>query len=323
VLRLFGFLVLGLLGAGGLLFLDFNRVIQDASAAEAPPPTFQDYLGTVPEKLASLAGSARSPAPVLDLPEMMPRAPEGWTMRPVAADDIDGFLPRSGEKGDPEMVALVKSVAGTRVERGAEVAVQTYERGERRVVFQLVRLPDSLFTDPAAFDRRHDLQIAAAAPRGRPFLTVRGLDVTESFLGDGIRARFFSAHVGAQIEVRVLASRRLKDTDLVPFFETLNVQAMNAAVIDRQPGLGEVPVLVLGSALSEADLAAYEADRAARADLAIERAQEMRAQAEAEVAAATGAAGVAPAGDANPLSTECRKDSGGIKRCSVTSGGDG
>jgi hypothetical protein len=152
---------------------------------------------------------------------------------------------------------------------------------------------------------------------------VRGLDVTEEFPGEGIRARYFSADVGAQIQVQVLASRRLKDADLVPFFETLNVQAMNAAVVDRQPGLGEVPVMVLGSALNETDLAAFEADRAARADVAVQRARAERDMAHAELAAATEADGSAPAGEAKPPSTECRKDSGGIKRCKVTSGADG
>jgi hypothetical protein len=237
-------------------------------------------------------------------------------MRPVADADIEGFLPRSGTDADAAMVDLVKAAASPKAGYGATVAVQAYERGERRVVIQLVRLPDNIFTDPALAHRRHDLQVAAAEVRGRPFLTVRGLEVTEESLGDGMRARYFSADVGAQIQIRVLGSRKLKDADLVPFFETLNVTAMNAAVVDRQPGLGEVPVLVLGSALSEADLAAYEADRAARAALDLQRADEMRAM--AELAAKT-----APAKTASPVSTECRNGPGGVKRCSITTEADG
>jgi hypothetical protein len=321
VLRLFGFLVLGLVGAGGILFLDFQRVVQEASAAEAPPPSFQTYLETVPTKLASLTEAAQPATPGLELAQMLPRAPEGWTMRPLADGDLEGFLPKGREKGDPDKVAKVKAATSSRVERGATVAIQAYERGERRVVVQLVRLPDEIFTDPGASDRRYDLQIAAAELRGRPFLTVRGMDVTEEFLGDGMRARFFSASVGAQIQVRVLASRRLKDGDLVPFFQTLNVEAMNDAVIDRQPGLGAVPVLVLGSALSEADLSAYEADRAARAEMAVQRARDLRDMARAELAATADATEAIPAGEAKPLSSECKKDSGGIKRCSVATGG--
>jgi hypothetical protein len=185
------------------------------------------------------------------------------------------------------------------------------------VVIKLVRLPDDIFTSLEAADRRHDLQVQAAELRGRPFLTVRGLDVTEEFLGEGLRARYFTANVGAQIQVQVLASRRLTDEDLVPFFETLNVKAMSAAVVDRQPGLGEVPVLVLASALGEADLAAYEADRSARVESAIRRAGELRALAKAELAVSADAA---PAVTGKPMSTECRKVDG-VKRCTVTTGG--
>lgn len=317
--RLFGFLVLVLIGAGGILFVDFNRVVQEASAAESEPPSFQAYLETVPQKLGSLTELARTAPRALDLPDMMPRPPEGWTMRELAdgkGGDIEGFLPRSGDKGAADGIKLVKAVASKRVEDGATVAIQTYERGDRRVVIQLVRLPDGIFTLPEA-DRRHDLQVQAAELRGRPYLTVRGLDVTEEFLGEGLRARYFTASVGAQIQIRVLASRRLTDEDLVPFFAALPVQAMNAAVVDRQPGLGEVPVLVLASALGEADLAAYEADRATRAASAIQSAAEVHDLAKADLAVSAEAA---PASAGKPAATECRKEDG-VKRCRVTTGG--
>jgi hypothetical protein len=311
VLRLFGILVLGLVGAGGILFVDFQRVVKEASAAEAPPPSFQTYLETVPTKLASLTEAARPSSPMLDLSQMLPRAPEGWTMRPLEDADLEGFLPRGRETGDPDMVEKVQAAASSQVERGATVAIQAYERGERRVVVQLIRLPDEIFTDPGQSARRYDLQVQAAELRGRPFLTVRGLDVTEELLGDEMRARYFSASVGAQIQVRVLASRRLKDGEIARFFETLNVAAMNAAVIDRQPGLGAVPVLVLGSALSEADLSAYEADRATRAAMAVQRARDLRDMAQAELAA----------DGAKPLSPDCKTESGSINPCSVATGG--
>jgi hypothetical protein len=317
VSRLFGFLVLVLIGAGGILFVDFNRVVQEASAAESEPPSFQAYLETVPQKIGALTEMARTGPRALDLADMLPRPPEGWTMRPLAegkGGDLEGFLPRSGEKSEADGVELVKAVGSSRVEDGATVAIQAYERGERRVVIQLVRLPDDIFTSPKAADRRHDLQVKAAELRGRPFLTVRGLDVAEEVLGEELRARYFTADVGAQIQIRVLASRRLTDENIVPFFETLNVKAMNAAVVDREPGLGEIPVLVVGSALGEADLAAYEADRAARTESAIRRAAELRAVAKAELAVA------AQAGAGKPVSTECRKVDG-VKRCTVTTGG--
>lgn len=323
-MRVFGFLVLLLIGAGAIMFVDFNRTVNAASASDAEPPGFQAYLATVPEKLATLTTWATATATVQPLDSMMPRPPEGWTMRPLAEGDadIEGFLPRSGDNADAASIDLVKAAASTRVEQGATVAIQAYERGERRVIIQLIRLPDSIFTELAAFDRRHELQVQAAALRGRPFMTVRGLDVTEEFLGEGMRVRTFRATVGAQLQLRVLASRRLGDDDLVPFFETLDVAAMNAAVVDRQPGLGEVPVLVLGSALNEEDLADYEADRAARAASAIQRANDLRDEALAELAATATDVDARPADkpQPSPTKTECRTESG-IRRCSVTTGG--
>lgn len=321
MLRLFGFLVLALLGAGGILLIDFNRLVQEAAAAESEPPSFQDYLESVPEKIVSLTASTRPATRTVSLADMMPPAPEGWTARPLAegnGGDIEGFLPRAGREGDAGGVELVKAAASTRVEAGATVAIQAYERGERRVVIQLVRLPDAIFANLDAADRRYEAQVHAAELRGRPFLSIRGLDVTEEFLGDGLRARYFTAAVGAQIKLRVLASRRLTDDDLVPFFEYLPVQAMNAAVVDGQPGLGEIPVLVLASALSETDRTAFEADRAARASDAISRARVARDMAKAELAATAEAAPGDPAQSAAP---ECKTGAGGIKRCSLGPGG--
>jgi hypothetical protein len=321
VLRLFGILVLALIGTGGFLLIDFNRLVQNAAAAETEPPSFRDYLDSVPEKLVSLAGSSRSANRTLSLSDMMPPAPEGWTSRPLSegeGGDVESFLPRSGKDGDGTGIELVKAAASTRVEAGATVAIQAYERGERRVVIQIVRLPDSIFTDLAAADRRYEAQVQAAELRGRPFLSIRGLDVSEEFLGEGLRARYFTASVGAQIQIRVLASSRLKDADLVPFFQTLPVRAMNANVVDRRPGMGEIPVLVLASALSESDRAALEADRAARASDAISRARETWDMAKTELAAKTGAIAEETA---RPAPAECKIGAGGIKRCGVGIGG--
>jgi hypothetical protein len=322
VLRLFGFLVLALVGASGILFLDFNRAVQQASAADEPPPSFEAYLETVPKKLAALTRSARAGGTALSLAEMLPRVPEGWTMRPLEDGDIQSFLPRAGDAGDPAAAERVQAVGSLQVEDGATVAIQAYERGERRVVIQLIRLPDSIFRGLDAIERRHDLQVQAAELRGRPFMTVRGLDVTEEFLGEGMRARFFSASVGAQIQIRVLASRRSTDAELVPFFETLNVKAMNAAVVDRKAGLGELPVLVLGSALTEEDRAAYEADRAARAASAVLEAGALLAAAKEKRALTPDSGNDAGKAEPKPgITADCRTDAGGIKRCSVATGG--
>jgi hypothetical protein len=321
VSRLFGFLVLAIVGVGGVLLIDFNRLVQEANAAEAEPPSFRDYLDSVPDKLATLTEGAWARTRPAGLGDMLPPAPEGWTARPLAqgkGGDVESFLPRAGNAGDPAGIDRVMAATSTEVEAGATLAIQVYERGERLVVVQFIRLADSVFTDPAAAERRHVAEVDAAELRGRPFLRARGLDVTEEFLGDGLRARYFTAHVGGQIAIRVLASRRLKDGDLVPFFEGLPVQALNASIVDRQPGLGEIPVLVLASALGEEDRAAFEADRAARAAAGIALAGERRDMAKAALAATAEAA---PEAKAPPAVTECTTGAGGIKRCSVATGG--
>ena len=71
------------------------------------------------------------------------------------------------------------------------------------------------------------------------------------------------ADVGAQIHIRVLVPKRMKEAELVAFFETLHVKAMNASVVDNVEGLGDVPVIVLASALTDEDREAYLARKSA------------------------------------------------------------
>ncbi|MCX7287195.1 MAG: hypothetical protein NTW20_06445, partial [Rhodobacterales bacterium] len=292
----------------------------------APEVTFRTYLDAIPGRIASVTGSSGTatglPAALAD---MLPRPPEGWTVRPATAEDIDVFLPKKKGDGTPEARDLVKSVGSTRVGKGAEVVILTYEKGERRVTVQAVRFPDRIFTDDAAHEERFDLQMQAALQPGRSAMTVRGLDVTEGFLGDGMRARYFFADVGAQIQIRMLASKRLDDADIVTFLETLHVKAMNANVVDQQAGLGDLPVITLASAMTDAGREAYEADRAERQAGAVTRAEDQRAAARAWLASVT------PAQDGATVetvvekpetgfTTTCAKGDGGITRCTVGAG---
>jgi hypothetical protein len=327
VLRLLGFVLILGLGAAGLVAMDYNRSVQSTTDAEgAPELTFRAYLDAIPARVASVTGSAGTKDGLPGtLADMLPRAPEGWTLRPATAEDINAFLPKKKGDGEPDARDLVKSIGSTRVAKGAEGIVLTYEKGERLVMVQAVRYPDRIFTDDAALDERFDLQMQAAQQPGWPFMTVRGLDVTEDFLGDGMRARYFFADVGGQIRVRMLASKRLKDADILPFFETLHVKAMNAAVVDRQAGLGDLPVIVLASAMTDAGREAYEADRAERKAGAVARAEDLREAARGRLASLApvpdgGAVETKAAKPESGLSTGCAKGDGGIKRCTVGAG---
>lgn len=319
------------IGAAGLIAVDFNMARKEASAEDEEGLTFRAYIGGFSERIAHVTGSSGAVVLPAALADMLPRPPEGWTVRPATDDDIEVFLPRDPGAADPEALALVSAVGKTRVARGAEVVLLAYERGERRVVLQAIRYPDAIFTNPGDFSQRFGLQVATASLQGRPFMTVRGLDVTEPFLGDGMRGRLFVADVAGQIHLRMLASRRMKDADLVPFFETLHVKAMNAAVVQPLAGLGDVPLMVLGSAMTEADRAAYEADVAGRLAAVVARAQDQRTLAEAEAVAAADMASDLPAGEGGTpaesqkpspgISADCTESADGTKRCKITSDG--
>jgi hypothetical protein len=317
VLRWFGILVTLTVGVGGFLGLDYNLARKLATTEERPAPSFQQYLGELKVRTVSLI-SFRDPgdaAPdfTTKLAEMLPAPPKGWTVRTAVAEDIDEFLAKNRKDNDPQARKLIEYIGKPKAPDGIEAAVLTYEKGSQRIVIKAVRHPDDIFTEAGNLSRRADLQTAEPLFQRRDFLRVRGLDIAEEKLPEKMRGRLFVADVGAQIQMWVIAPKRMADKELIPFFETLQVNAMNAAVIDKEPGLGDVPVIVLVSALDDADRAAYEADRAARsAERANRRAKEREELAEAARAKADGQTTAKEAGD-----VACKKNSDGVKRCKV------
>lgn len=323
MLRLIGFLAMLTIGGGGFLTLDYSMARKLAAAGDDGDLTISEYLGGLSERIARVTSSSAPPGLPTKLQDMLPKPPEGWTVRPAVAEDVESFLPRNGTQADPRALALVQDVVNEDVANAAEVVILTYERGERRVIVKAVRYPDVIFTGPMALQQRFDLQMQAAQFIESSALTVRGLEVTEDLLPEGMRGRLFMADVGAQIHLRLLAPRRMQDRDLLPFFETLHVKAMNAAVVDRRDGLGDLPVIVLASALDRDQRNAYDADRAARATAEAERVREQRAAAEAQVAAAAALAPVEDATAPQPepaatvLEAKCEQGADGVKRCRV------
>lgn len=320
------------------MYLDYQTSARRAEKAGADAPTFQQYLAALPTRLSNLGNGAASAAGLpTRLADMLPKAPDGWKSRPVEEGDIDGFLPKDTRKADKKGVAAVKGMVTAESGSGVEVASLTYEKGDRRLIIKAVRYPDAIFTSPASIKERLDLQMKSAEFRGTEFATVRGLDMTEDLLPEGFRSRMFLADVGAQIQLRILASKRLSDKDLVAFLGALHVKAMNADVVDKVEGLGEVPVIVLASALEGADRDAYLADVAARAA----REAEALAATQAALAEAATTAASAPAEDtgflgkllgggedpakAEPPKAEeaakvsCKTGKDGVKRCTIES----
>ena len=315
MLRWFGILVTLTVGIGGFLGLDYNLARKLATTEERPAPSFSQYLGDLKVRAVSLvsfsgAGEAAT-SYTTDLAEMLPVPPEGWTVRPSVAEDIDGFLAKNRKDNDPDARKLIEAIGKSSAPKGGEAVGLTFEKGSQRVVLMAARHPDSIFTDLKNLDLRTELQTAPAPFLRRDFLRVRGLDIFEENLPDKMRARMFYADIGAQIHLWVLAPKKMSDKEMLPFFETLQVNAINAAVVDQEPGLGDVPVIVVVSALNETDRAAYEADRAARS---AER-NARRAEERAALAASADAGG-----DAMPETKDavsCKKGSDGVKRCKV------
>lgn len=268
MLRQLSLISLLVLLLSALVMLDFKAAQRVALTDGRDLPTVPEHiLGIGSRILAKVqsgfgAGASESSA---RLAQMLPAVPEGWEIRVLEPGTAKSLLARNQKDNDPATVSLIENLLSAKGARGTESAQLTYGRKDRLVVFKLFRQPDALFSDP---ERLGDLDalIAARPPQeSRAFMRVRGLDVIELSLPEKTRARVFTADLGGQLRLWVLSSSKMADTDLAPFFQTLDVAAMNAAVRVREPGLGAVPVLVVVSELDEAGRAAYEADRTARA----------------------------------------------------------
>jgi hypothetical protein len=320
MLRLIGFLAVLCVGGGGFLAIDYNLARKKALAEDAGPLSIPAYVDDLYGRLSAFASASDAQDLPSALVDVLPKAPEGWTSRPAVAADHEAFVPQDRGESDPNAVRLIRDILRLKFEDAEDVAAITYERGERRVVFLAVKYPERLFTNPEAYDQKYRLQTEGARFRGLDSMTVRGLDITEDMLPDGMRGRMFLANLGGQVQLRILASRRMKDDDLVPFFQTLNVKALNAMRAEPEEGLGEVPVILVASALSRDDLDRYLAARTSREAGAIAAATAARDVAEVEVARARAAASEtdeAPEADPAAPAIDCKKGDGGIKRCTV------
>lgn len=314
------------------MYFDYRMSARWAGAEDAEGLTFPEYLSGLSGRLSNLGGAASAAGMPARLSDMLPKPPEGWAVRPADPKDIDGFLPKSGKKADKAAVAALKAMAEGEAGSGVEAVALTYEKGDRKLIVKAVRYPNIIFTSMMAMQQRLELQMRSAQFRGTEFATVRGLDVTEDLLPEGFRGRMFMADVGAQIHLRILAPKRMTDEDLLPFLQTLHVKAMNADVIDKVAGLGDVPVIVLASALDDDARTAYLADVAARDAQAAAKTEAEKAQADAQATEDTakdsgggflgtlfGSASPEEPAAAKPEGAKagCTTGKDGVKRCTV------
>lgn len=251
-----------------LVMLDFKAAERLAVAEGRDLPSLPEHFVGIGSRIlakieSGFGGGASESSARLAL--SLPAVPDGWEIRTIEPGTAKSLLAKTQKDNDPDTISLIEDLLVAKAPRGSEAAQLAYGRKDRLVVFKLVRQPDSLFTDPENLTDL-DALIAARPPQAvQDFLRVRGLDVAELILPEKARARVFTAELGGQLRLWVLSSKKMTDTDLVPFFETLDVAAMNAAVRAREGGIGAVPVVVVVSELDKAARSAYEADRAARA----------------------------------------------------------
>ena len=291
VLRLVVALFFPVISLCGYLAFDFWNANRMARMGEGDGISVGEYLsGWVSFAGAVSKGddpaAAASSAMPQGLAAMLPKPPAGWTSRPTTPADVDSYITA---EADGDAVHYARAVASERSGKGMEQARLTYENGDRRVVFELLRYPDFVFTSFAAMQIKMELSMAGPQFGARSFMTVRGMEIMEDQLPEGVGLRYFVGDVSDQIWVRALAPRDMTDEELLPFFQTLHVPAMNANVVEKVNGMGEVPVIVLASVIDAETRAAMEAEFAAEeARLAEERAArdaELAAQAEAEAKA--------------------------------------
>lgn len=309
MLRVFGILVTAGMALGVFLALDYNMARQRAGVEDPVELTVEEYLRRLPDRFVSSSTASKPTGLPKRLADMLPRAPEGWTLRPTLGEDADIFLPKPGAEVDRKARRLVADAGSLQQPYGPEVQILTYEKGDQRVLVRALRHDDSGFEDGADAEGLYESLTVKPAFQGVPVFTVRGLDVTEDVLPRGFRGRLFMADVGGQIHLRILTPKSMTDRELLPFLETLNAAAMNASVVRSEPGMGQLPQIQIASEMTEAQLAAYLAARQARAKARQDSAFQMLADARA-------ARGAAPPEEGTSV-VDCTKSVSSIKRCTV------
>ncbi len=258
-------LILPVFGLGAYLAFDYWNVNRMARGGEGDGVSVTEYLSGWLSLADALSAGDAGDMPQ-ELAAMLPAPPPGWTVQPTEPADLDALVPAMAEtEAGMKRLAEVRAIAAGREGNGIRDARLTYRNGARTVVFEVMRYPDFIFTSFAAMQLKMELQMGSLGDGARRFLTVRGMEFVEKDLPEGYGLRYFEGNLSAQVWVRVLASTPMTDEDLLPFFQTLHVPALNGQVIEQVAGMGEVPVIVLASALAAEDRARWEAARDAEA----------------------------------------------------------
>lgn len=242
------------------LWFGFQKTNQANLEEGLDQVTFDQYVLAWASHLGSGDKSHLPGGGVTTLADMFPEAPEGWTRRTVSRADGKALA----VKGlDPRRQALLKDAAIKDSGEGIEQARAAWETPDGVLVAELVRYPDTLFATPVGASVLDQNRAAFGLTGNQPLLNIAGLEIREAQLAPQIPARVLRAGIDGQVVLRVSAPKRMSDETLLSFFATLNVAAMNARLAAPITGMGEVKdgkkrLAVLVAGMSDAQRALLE-----------------------------------------------------------------
>lgn len=274
-------MIFSLIPVLGYLAFDYSMSNRAARAMGESEISFGAYVMGWADMIEIVGTGVTEPGATAmpgDLVAMLPKAPEGWVQRAMTPQDLAAVL-GLGLAG--EDLGLASDALQDNGGKGLDQARMAYDSPAGVVVAELVRYPDTVFTSFMAMSVKFELEMKTMSIQSSDFMTVRGFEVRRAALPKSAPVQVLLGDLGGQLHLRVTAPATMADTDLVPFFQTLHVPAMNAAIVRPVPGMGEVPVVVLASVLDDQTRIAFAAEQeAARAAAAeAKKAQEDEAKA--------------------------------------------
>lgn len=226
------------------------------------------------------------------LADLAPVAPEGWTVAGFVPNDLAMVMGRAPAPVEDPNASTILALAPLALAGGVSTELRTYRRGENGPEVLLALRHRSGTAVRRIGEDRVDAALARDAG-GFEFARVGGLAFAETRNPAYDGARRFSAHIGRQVDIELVADA--DDATILAVLGGLDIAGLNAATDAPVPGLGEAGY--------DPDAAQPEADPAAMAE-----------------AAPSGIAawfGGSKADKPKAFSASCAKDKG-FKRCSVS-----
>lgn len=215
-------------------FIGTDFVIGNNARPDGEKLSFGAYLAGWADKVRGAAPEAEE-GPLLA--EYLPAAGNGWKRSEVDDKDVPRMLVREardvldGGGGLPGEDARSLAAVGAPRE-DAQMAAFTYVRERDRIVVELARYPDAVFTDTARAVEKAALVGWVAEEGVEPIGTLTGMQVWEARISPGLGARLAIASVGGQVQLRVVHPEKLAAAEVMALLQGLDVVALNGMVVE-------------------------------------------------------------------------------------------